>query len=79
MGHAAVGISGGPGLTLRVRAMHTRPALSLSAPRRVAVLGAGIVGLSTAWQLQRDGLEVTVVDRGQPGQGAGFGNGAQPS
>jgi len=79
MGHAALGISGGPGLTLRVRAMHNPPALSLSAPRRVAVLGAGIVGLTTAWQLQRDGFEVTVVDRGQPGQGASFGNGAQLS
>jgi D-amino-acid dehydrogenase len=56
-------------------------ALSLSsmAPRRVAVLGAGIVGLSTAWQLQRDGFEVTVIDRAQPGQGASFGNGAQLS
>lgn len=59
--------------------MHNPPALTLSAPRRVAVLGAGIVGLCTAWQLQRDGFEVTVIDRGQPGQGASFANGAQLS
>jgi D-amino-acid dehydrogenase len=59
--------------------MHNPPALSLAHPRRVAVLGAGIVGLATAWQLQRDGFEVTVVDRGRPGQGASLGNGAQLS
>jgi D-amino-acid dehydrogenase len=59
--------------------MHNPPALPLSTPRRVAVLGAGIVGLCTAWQLQRDGFEVTVIDRAQPGRGASFGNGAQLS
>lgn len=30
---------------------------------RVAVLGAGIVGVTTAWELLRDGHEVVVVDR----------------
>lgn len=61
--------------------MHNPPALSVSRPagRRVAVLGAGIVGLATAWQLQRDGFEVTVIDRAQPGSGTSFGNGAQLS
>lgn len=61
--------------------MHNPPALSLRQPgaRRVAVMGAGIVGLATAWQLQRDGFEVTVIDRQAPGQGASFGNGAQLS
>ncbi|MGC4396048.1 D-amino acid dehydrogenase [Hydrogenophaga sp. T2] len=59
--------------------MQAAPSLSSTAPRRVAVLGAGIVGLSTAWQLQRDGFEVTVIDRARPGQGASFGNGAQLS
>src|SRR5690606_14282723 len=59
--------------------MQNPPTPLLSAPRRVAVLGAGIVGLSTAWQLQRDGFEVTVIDRDRPGQGASQGNGAQLS
>ena len=61
--------------------MHNPPALSLNPPaaRRVAVLGAGIVGLATAWQLQRDGFDVTVIDAHRPGQGASFGNGAQLS
>lgn len=48
-------------------------------PRRVAVLGAGIVGLATAWRLHRDGHEVTVIDRAQPGSGASAANGAQLS
>jgi D-amino-acid dehydrogenase len=45
----------------------------------VCVLGAGIVGLATAWQLNRDGFEVSVVDRAEPGAGASGGNGAQLS
>jgi D-amino-acid dehydrogenase len=59
--------------------MHNPPALTLNRPRRVAVLGAGIVGLSTAWQLQRDGFEVIVIDQRRPGQGASLANGAQLS
>ncbi len=59
--------------------MHNPPALTLNRPRRVAVLGAGIVGLTTAWQLQRDGFDVTVIDQRRPGQGASLANGAQLS
>ena len=50
-----------------------RPA-SLNRPRRVTVLGAGIVGVCCARFLQRAGFEVSVVDRGEPGMGASFGN-----
>ena len=46
---------------------------------RVCVMGAGIVGLATAWQLERQGHAVTVVDRSQAGAGASGGNGAQLS
>ncbi len=38
------------------------------------VIGAGIVGASCAWHLQRKGLEVTLVDSELPGQSCSFGN-----
>ena len=47
--------------------------------RHVCVLGAGIIGLATAWQLQRAGHQVTVVDRATAGAGASGANGAQLS
>ncbi|HUD97707.1 MAG TPA: FAD-dependent oxidoreductase [Woeseiaceae bacterium] len=40
----------------------------------VCVVGAGIVGTSTALALQGDGHEVTLVDREGPGAGSSFGN-----
>ena len=43
-------------------------------PRRVAVVGAGIAGLSTAWFLQEHGIEVTVLDRIGVAAGASWGN-----
>jgi D-amino-acid dehydrogenase len=47
---------------------------------RIAVLGAGIVGMASAWWLQRDGHEVTVIDRAaEPGAGTSHANGAQLS
>ena len=42
--------------------------------RRVAVVGAGMVGLSTAWFLQEQGVEVTVLDREGVSAGASWGN-----
>ena len=44
------------------------------APRDIAVVGAGIVGMSTALYLQRDGHRVTVFDPNEPGSGTSFGN-----
>jgi D-amino-acid dehydrogenase len=41
---------------------------------RVAVVGAGIVGLACAAYLQRDGHEVTIVEREGPGEGTSKGN-----
>lgn len=48
-------------------------------PGHALVIGAGVVGLGTAWSLLRDGWRVTVVDAGRPGDGASGGNGAQLS
>lgn len=43
-------------------------------PRSAIVVGAGIVGLSTAWFLQERGIDVTVVDRSGVAAGASWGN-----
>jgi D-amino-acid dehydrogenase len=42
--------------------------------RRVGVIGAGMVGVCAASWLQRDGHSVFLVERGEPGRGASFGN-----
>lgn len=42
--------------------------------KHVLVIGAGIVGLSTALWLQRDGHAVTLIDKEGPAAGASFGN-----
>ncbi|MFE9170526.1 NAD(P)/FAD-dependent oxidoreductase [Streptomyces kebangsaanensis] len=43
-------------------------------PSRVAVVGAGMVGLSTAWFLQERGVGVTVYDREGVAAGSSWGN-----
>lgn len=43
--------------------------------KKIAIIGAGIVGVSTAIWLQRDGHDVTLIDRSGPGSGASHGNG----
>ncbi|WLI46888.1 D-amino acid dehydrogenase [Pseudomonas beijingensis] len=46
----------------------------------ICVVGAGIVGLSSAWFLHKAGHNVTVIDRaGEAGMGASAANGAQLS
>lgn len=47
---------------------------------KVLILGAGVVGVSSAWYLAKAGHEVTVIDR-QPGAGleTSFANGGQIS
>lgn len=40
----------------------------------VAVVGAGMVGLATAWHLQEHGVQVTVLDRAGVAAGASWGN-----
>ncbi|RDE18953.1 FAD-binding oxidoreductase [Motiliproteus coralliicola] len=43
-------------------------------PVDVTVIGAGIIGISCALQLQKKGYSVRVVDRLPPGEGASYGN-----
>ena len=44
---------------------------------RLIVIGAGLAGLTTAYYLQRDGVDVTVLDRAAgPGLETSFANGA---
>jgi D-amino-acid dehydrogenase len=47
---------------------------NLIRPHSAIVVGAGIVGLSTAWFLQERGVEVAVVDRIGVAAGASWGN-----
>ncbi|WP_447957977.1 NAD(P)/FAD-dependent oxidoreductase [Vreelandella sp. EE7] len=42
--------------------------------RRIAVLGAGMVGVSIAWHLQKRGHQVTLIDRREPGRETSYGN-----
>lgn len=46
----------------------------VSTPQRVTVVGAGMVGLATAWFLQERGVEVTVLDRTGVAAGSSWGN-----
>ena len=38
------------------------------------VIGAGMVGVSVAWHLQQQGMQVTLIDRKQPGEETSYGN-----
>lgn len=47
----------------------------MSAKKTIAIIGAGIVGVSAAVWLQRDGHDVILIDKAGPGEGASHGNG----
>jgi D-amino-acid dehydrogenase len=40
----------------------------------VVVVGGGIVGVCTAYELRKRGADVLLIDRGEPGRGCSFGN-----
>ena len=42
--------------------------------KHCVVIGAGIIGSSCAWHLQRKGIQVTLIDHKLPGQSCSFGN-----
>ena len=42
--------------------------------RHVTVVGGGVIGLSTAWELHKRGFRVTVLEAREPGTGASWGN-----
>lgn len=44
---------------------------------RVVVIGAGVIGLGCAFELAKDGHEVTALDAGRPGEGASIGSAAK--
>ena len=48
--------------------------MATSGGKRVGVIGAGMVGVCAASYLQRDGHSVFIVEAGEPGHGASFGN-----
>jgi glycine/D-amino acid oxidase-like deaminating enzyme len=55
----------------------TAPPLTESRSAAVAVVGAGFTGLSTALHLAERGIDVVVLEAGQPGWGASGRNGGQ--
>lgn len=42
--------------------------------KTIAVIGAGIVGVSTAISLQREGHKVILIDKTGPAEGTSYGN-----
>src|SRR3979411_1744178 len=46
----------------------------MSGNGRNVIVGAGIVGVCTAWHLLRRGADVTLIDRDEPGRGCSYGN-----
>ena len=47
----------------------------MSGPKTIVIIGAGIVGVSTAIWLQREHHNVILIDKAGPGEGTSYGNG----
>ena len=39
---------------------------------KAVIVGAGVAGLGIGWRLAQAGVQVTVLERGEPGMGASF-------
>lgn len=61
-------------MSARSRSPSTNNSRGGTGPQRVAVVGAGMVGLATAWFLQERGVHVTVLEREHVAAGASWGN-----
>src|SRR6478735_3661912 len=73
-GSTSVEFTGGQFITL------TPFLLSWSFAMKVIVLGGGVIGVTTAYYLARNGAEVTLIDRqGGPAQETSFANAGQVS
>ena len=53
---------------------HSKSRTPNASGQKAVVIGAGIIGVNVALALQDKGYEVTILDRGEPGMGASFGN-----
>jgi D-amino-acid dehydrogenase len=49
----------------------------MTEPRTVTIIGGGVIGVSCALMLAREGHRVTVIEEGRIGRGCSWGNGAQ--
>ncbi len=73
-----VTVPDGPGLGIRPdieKLDHYSEGRHEPRQKTVAIIGAGIVGVSTALWLQRDGHDVILIDRAGPAEGTSYGNG----
>ena len=42
--------------------------------KQITIIGGGVIGLCTAWYLQKEGFEITIIEKGDLTDGASFGN-----